>query len=86
VVYPWAWVPFISFVMIASFVVINLIIAVICDAVAELQKDNIDEQLMQIKSTFSGQQDMTIRVLEKKVDNLTLMVQSMLADKARQND
>ena len=33
IVYPWAWVPFVFFIIITGFVVVNLIIAVICDAV-----------------------------------------------------
>ena len=38
-VYPWAWLPFIVFVIITGFVVVNLIIAVICDAIAALHDD-----------------------------------------------
>lgn len=34
----WAWLPGITYVIISGFVVVNLIIAVICDAVSELQK------------------------------------------------
>jgi voltage-gated sodium channel len=39
-VYPWAWLPFVVFVIITSFVVVNLIIAVICDAIAALHDDD----------------------------------------------
>jgi len=39
-VYPWAWVPFIIFIIITGFVVVNLIIAVICDAVHVLGNEN----------------------------------------------
>lgn len=35
-VYSWAWIPFISFVIITGFIVVNLIIAVICDAISAL--------------------------------------------------
>lgn len=35
-VYKWAWVPFITFVVISGFIVVNLIIAVICDAIGAL--------------------------------------------------
>ena len=31
--YFWAWIPFVAFLVITGFVVVNLIIAVICDAV-----------------------------------------------------
>lgn len=38
-VYPWAWLPFIAFVIITGFIVVNLIIAVICDAISALNDD-----------------------------------------------
>jgi hypothetical protein len=34
----WAWIPFLAFVMITGFMVFNLIIAVICDAVSIIDK------------------------------------------------
>lgn len=36
----WAWLPFIVFVIVTGFVVVNLIIAVICDAISALQDDD----------------------------------------------
>jgi hypothetical protein len=39
-VYSWAWLPFITFVTICGFIVVNLIIAVICDAISALHKDD----------------------------------------------
>jgi len=37
--FPWAWLPFVAFVIISGFIVVNLIIAVICDAISSLHKD-----------------------------------------------
>ena len=37
--YPWAWAPFVAFVIISGFGVVNLIIAVICDAISALHDD-----------------------------------------------
>ena len=37
--YWWSWIPFIAFIVITAFVVINLVVAVICDVVADLGKD-----------------------------------------------
>lgn len=39
-VYSWAWLPFIIFVIITGFVVVNLMIAVICDSIAALHDDD----------------------------------------------
>lgn len=33
----WAWLPFVAFIMITGFIVFNLIIAVVCDAVAVIE-------------------------------------------------
>ncbi|KAG7363774.1 ion transport protein [Nitzschia inconspicua] len=38
-VYQWAWIPFVLFVIICGFIVVNLIIAVICDAIGALHSD-----------------------------------------------
>ncbi len=38
--YTWAWIPIIVYIIIAGFVVVNLVIAVICDAVSALKEDD----------------------------------------------
>lgn len=38
-VYPWAWAVFVPFVIISGFIIVNLIIAVICDAISALHTD-----------------------------------------------
>ncbi len=38
-VHSWAWLPFVVFVIVTGFVVVNLIIAVICDAISALHDD-----------------------------------------------
>ena len=38
----WVWVPMILFFMISSFIVVNLIIAVICNVVAKLYNEKIE--------------------------------------------
>jgi voltage-gated sodium channel len=40
VAYPYAWLPIIVFVIVTGFVVVNLIIAVICDAISALHEDD----------------------------------------------
>ena len=32
----WAWIPFILFVVITGFIVFNLIVAVVCEAISEI--------------------------------------------------
>jgi voltage-gated sodium channel len=38
---PWAWVPFVSFVVVSSFFFLNLVIAVVCDAVTSVHQDTV---------------------------------------------
>lgn len=76
-VYNWAWLPFLIFVTISGFIVVNLIIAVICDAVSALNED--------IKAKITGghiedEDDSTeadpvdikeqLEILEEQVDEL----------------
>jgi len=87
VVFPWSWFPIMTFIMVSSFVVINLVIAVICDAVSEVQRIEIEETVQQINSmvsTVSKKQgyarDMDIAMLENKIDDLQQIIQELRAE------
>lgn len=43
-VYPWAWAPFMAFLMISTFIALNLMVAVICDCVALLHEEDDKEE------------------------------------------
>lgn len=43
-VYYWAWIPFVGFVMVSGFIVFNLIVAVVCDAVAVIEREERDDE------------------------------------------
>jgi hypothetical protein len=79
-VYSWAWIPIVAYVIISGFVVVNLIIAVICDAISALGSDekaklegNYDEdsdldstsQALEIRSQMDS--------LEQQLEDLTRM-------------
>ena len=49
-VYPWAWIPSVSYILLLSFLIVNLVIAVICDAVAEVNREEIHKEVEHIKS------------------------------------
>ena len=55
-VYSWAWLPFIGFVTISGFIIVNLMIAVICEAVSSLD-DNLKAK---IHGTFDEGEDYSI--------------------------
>ena len=77
-VYKWAWVPFIVFVTISGFIVVNLIIAVICDAVSTLNDDTKkkihgtydDEDENDSEETTSVYVREQLEALEDQVDEL----------------
>lgn len=50
--YPWAWVFFVPFILVSSFMVLNLFIAIIVTATQSIHLDEEDEQRRQIISTL----------------------------------
>jgi hypothetical protein len=88
-VYSWAWLPFVVFVIVTSFVVVNLIIAVICDAISALHDDEKaklhgtfeEEETTNNESTHPAlQQDVReqLGALEDHVEELTRMQEQTL--------
>ncbi len=60
-VYPYAWAFFVPFVLIATFIMINLIIAVVVDAMGELQ--NEDEEHI-IEEIHNNEDHMKVEILK----------------------
>lgn len=48
----WAWIPFISFIVITGFIVFNLIVAVVCEAVSEISKASDKERRKSRRMTY----------------------------------
>jgi len=86
-VYAWAWLPFVVFVVVTGFVVVNLIIAVICDAISALHDDEkaklhgghvpdaTTDQESEAESMDIREQ---LGALEHHVDELTMMQEQTL--------
>ena len=67
--YSWSWMVFVSFVMITSFMVYNLVIAVVCDSVAIIEAMGKEEDLENVQS--QEQQNLEhVRNLTKRVNTL----------------
>lgn len=81
VVYPWAWFPFILYILVTTFIILNLAVGVISSAVASVSHDEIETHLKQVSSEFEDRNDMTIRSLERKVDDLTFMIEKLLRER-----
>ena len=79
-VYWWAWIPFMTFITATSFFLLNLGVSVACEAVLYVhQQQNPDHQLLQEVSQANTQAlSIEIRILEKKVDRLTKLLERHL--------
>ena len=77
VVYPWAWCPFILYILLSTFLVLNLAVGVICGAVADVKHEELEMQVRQVSSEFGDRNEVTIRSLERKIEDLTLMIETM---------
>ncbi|AWK60999.1 conserved hypothetical protein [Helicobacter cinaedi PAGU611] len=56
-VYPWAWAVFVSFICIASFIVLNLIVGVVVESIAEMKQmreENTKDSKSNAESTSKG--------------------------------
>lgn len=77
VTYNWAWLPFTTFVIISGFIVVNLIIAVICDAIASLHKDDKAKLHGDYEAESESEQSAPIEIreqldcLEEQMEELT---------------
>eukprot|EP00567_Pseudictyota_dubia_P011992 CAMPEP_0197457692 /NCGR_PEP_ID=MMETSP1175-20131217/46745_1 /TAXON_ID=1003142 /ORGANISM="Triceratium dubium, Strain CCMP147" /LENGTH=460 /DNA_ID=CAMNT_0042992127 /DNA_START=139 /DNA_END=1521 /DNA_ORIENTATION=+ len=78
-VYPWAWAPFVLFVAVSGFMVFNLIIAVVCDAVAAVEhkdEDKEDEAAdLEVESNTKEFYNERVQEMRESVD---LLVQNQL--------
>ena len=77
VVYPWAWVIFIFYILTTTFLVLNLAVGVICSAVADVNYEEIESHVMRASLSIGEINDTTIRTLESKIDDLTRIIEKL---------
>jgi Ion transport protein len=70
----WAWAPLLSFIMITGFIVFNLIVAVVCDAVAVTE-----QQFKAEREALGAEETDTDRLVfaQERISELALQVESM---------
>ena len=81
----WAWIPFVAFVIISGFIVVNLIIAVICDAISALHDDDraklhgtYESESVIVEEEPKDYQQQQIKNLQEQVDELTRIQESTM--------
>ena len=76
VVHEWAWIPFISFVIVSSFFFLNLVIAVVCEAVTSVHRDTVVKFIQDdISAATSAREAMQV---EDKLQELNHAMQLMM--------
>ena len=83
--YSWAWLIFTTFVMITSLGVINLIIVVICDAVAKLHRANFQQEMKFIRDASNEMHSNHngIDVVHQRIDEMILMMDTLAQSQSR---
>jgi hypothetical protein len=84
--YWWAWIPVLIFIVISTFIVMNLIIAVICDAVAMIHTKEMTRQVDEIQHITADAMEHNeahhreeIARLESKIDQLSNLLTSVIS-------
>lgn len=78
-VHPYAWAFFIPFIFVATFVMINLIVAVIVDAMAILKESEEQNIIGEVKNSEFSLQD-EIKDLKKEINDLKNLITKMKMD------
>lgn len=77
---PWAWAPFIAFVIVSSFFFLNLVIAVVCEAVTSVHRETVVKSLREDISAATSVRD-TVQVddrLDEMSNSVQLLMQSQI--------
>ena len=78
--YPLAWIFFIIFIFIATFIMVNLIVAIVVDAMATLNSDG-DEQIIDATSQIVHQNEQhttkELQALKHEIGELKQMIQEL---------
>jgi voltage-gated sodium channel len=79
-VYQWAWAPFVGFVVVSSFFFLNLVIAVVCEAVTSVHRDTVVKYIQDDISAATSVRD-ALKVedrLEELAGSVQLMMQAQI--------
>lgn len=78
--HPWAWAPFVCFVVVSSFFFLNLVIAVVCDAVTSVHKETVVKYIQDdISAATSVREALKVEDrLEELASSIQLMMQAQI--------
>merc|ERR1719245_2053369 len=73
--YGWAWIPFIAFVILQSFIMMNMIIAALCNSMTIIREN---EELEKAKESEGNNIESDVDNLQKQVDSMTQTVLNII--------
>ncbi len=82
ITYSWAWLPFITWIILSKFIMIQLIIAILCQNLSHGEGDDIEDAV-----EVTDQQDHGTRELahlEAKMDLLSEHIEYLLASRGQE--
>jgi voltage-gated sodium channel len=76
-IYPWAWVLFVAFIVLSSFTVLNLFIAIIIDSMQTLnerkQNDEIGE--MEVDKIYAVEEyNKELQIIRREIEDLKRLI------------
>jgi voltage-gated sodium channel len=78
--FPYAWIIFVSFVLIATFVMVNLIIAIVVEAMNRISKDE-ESVIIDSIQKYESATKADLEKLEAKIDALHELIEQNQARK-----
>ena len=80
--YPWAWVPFVTWILLSKFTMVQLIIAILCQSLAHVNGGEADEETDVVSSTENDGSEYDvpddIARLEAKIEMLTRNIDALM--------
>lgn len=73
-IHPYAWILFVSFIFIATFVMVNLVIAIVVEAMNKIT-NNEEEQIINTIEESNNATTADIQNLERKIEKLTRLLE-----------
>lgn len=77
--FPWAWIFFVPFILISTFTVLNLFIAIIVDAMQRIEADKVARHEADVAARGPHELDETIRSIEGQLEEMREQLQRLRA-------
>ena len=76
-IYPWAWIVFVTFLIVSSFTVLNLFIAIIIDSIQTLNNNDKQKDIGDLgfyKDVLTSQQEKSLALLKTELEDLKRLI------------